>query len=780
MPDAPRLDAVFVQYDRAKYPGAFERFLAVVDGLGADYRIAVVDNAKTGDWFHTVSSRVAHVSGDNSAWEFSAFDRGVDFLDGTRGDRRGGADWPGDADLWLIATDAFLAYGDDYLDWIRPAAVRFCLEASAPVGWVDSFSQPLGALGLGYRDWLRTSFMLIPDAVLRELGPLRTRVDADAIFGETAEAPFRDDAPVSEALRRCLLAWLTSDPGDAELDETWHSRFVLDGDTLPFFKRKASAILREHLLSARLQAAGVDAFDLRLVDALDRAGRHAGSLDAAARRRAAWNGWRSVPAAAEPAWHLDTVELPERFTHGELERLEVAGWAAPGAGSRPGEVEVELLPDTGAEPLVLRERCDRFRPDVLEALPRLGDGRCGFLVERNLAILEPALYRVTLRLRGTSMRHTLGHFQVVPRLDCEPTLRWPRTVARGEACALGFDAELTSSAPPDVVEVYWNGAHLPDAFEPHGAHVLDRDGFGLHRCRLRGLIHVTPPDDAPVQSLELRFLTARGRRLGTWSHAAPMRLADRRSHAFSLRRVSPVDPDTGLADVELAGVVWLDGDGDGLELVADGETLADVPHAPAAGPGQPAAFALHQRVPMAPGDIELRVDAVDVGGGRRPVASWLEVVRRATPALEVDHVRVRPPEGRRREHLIFLSGWIEHHTAIDGLQLLLDDRARPEPLVVGAVPIERSRKDVAAFRGDPLMRRQAFHVEIPAHVDAGAHELQLEASWHGARKVLWRQSAAFDAPVAEKFQVESEALEALEQRRLGPLRAALVVEGRVR
>ncbi|MEM8997181.1 MAG: glycosyltransferase family 4 protein, partial [Acidobacteriota bacterium] len=154
--------------------------------------------------------------------------------------------------------------------------------------------------------------------------------------------------------------------------------------------------------------------------------------------------------------------------------------------------------------------------------------------------------------------------------------------------------------------------------------------------------------------------------------------------------------------------------------------------------------------------------------------------RRATPALEVDHLRVRPPGGRRREHLIRRSGGSEHHTAIDGRQRWVDDPSRPEPLRIGAVPIEISRLDVATFRGDPLMRRQAFHVEMPAHVDAGARELQLEASWHGARKVLWRQSTAFHAPVAQKFQVESEDLEALEQRRLGPLRAAIIVEGRVR
>ncbi|MEO1088025.1 MAG: hypothetical protein AAFY88_27650, partial [Acidobacteriota bacterium] len=410
--------------------------------------------------------------------------------------------------------------------------------------------------------------------------------------------------------------------------------------------------------------------------------------------------------------------------------------------------------DTGAAPIVLHDRCDHFRPDVLEALPRLGDGRCGFVIERNLAFLEPALYQVTLRLRGTAVRHVIDRFQVQPRLDCEPTLHWPRTAARGEVCALGFDAELTSSAPPDVVEVHWNGAHLPDAFEPHGADVLDRNGFGLYRCRLRGLIRVTPSEDAAVQTLELRFLTTEGDLLGTWSRAAPMELADRRSHVFGLRRLSPVDPDTGLADVELAGRVWLDDDT--LELLADGAPLTAVPCTPGAEPGQPASFALHQRLPMATGAVKLRLDAVDADGGRRTVETWREVARLATPALEVDHLRVQPPEGRRREHLILLSGWIEHHTAIDGLQLRVNDRSRAEPLTIGAVPIELSRRDVATFRGDPLMRRQAFHVEMPAHVDAGAHELQLEASWLGARKVLWRQSTAFEAPVAQKFQVESE------------------------
>ena len=41
---------------------------------------AILDNAAEGDWCHAVSDTLFHLGGDNRAWEFSAFDRGLDWL----------------------------------------------------------------------------------------------------------------------------------------------------------------------------------------------------------------------------------------------------------------------------------------------------------------------------------------------------------------------------------------------------------------------------------------------------------------------------------------------------------------------------------------------------------------------------------------------------------------------------------------------------------------------------------------------------------------------------
>lgn len=774
-----RLDAVFVQYDRTKYPGAAERFLAVLEAMGADYRLVLVDNAREGGWYHELSSRVFHVGGDNRAWEFSAFDRGREFLDATRGE---GDQWPGPAEVWAFGTDAFTAYGDDYLQLLDPGALRFCLESQAAIGWIDSFLQPLSALGLRYRDWLRTSFVLLPSAVVSSLGALCTPLEEHSLFSDSPDEPFQADAPLSPELQQRLVAWLTGAPGESGesgLEQTWHSRFELTGESLDFFARKASAILREHLLSARLQAAGVPAFDLRLVAELARRGLEAGSLDAQARQRAAWNGWRQ--ALAEPPWHLEQVSLPARFRHGEPQRLRVTGWVAPreaGGARAAGRAEVEL--SVGG--LKLRSRCEELRPDVLEKLPQLGDGRCGFELERSLSTLQPGFHEVHWRIRGTRIERPLGRVQVLPRLEIAAELRWPQVAPPDEPCLLGLDAELVTSSPPDSIEVLWNGSPHEAGLEDQHGEVRERDVFGLYRCRLRGLLRVEPEVARSVQELELRFHAAPEGEgptlLGTWRHSVPIHVAEAIGHRLSLRRISPLDPSTGLADVELVG--WCQAEhGERLELSTGGKKVADISlSVPEPEHAAWRRFSLHRRLPFEPGQSTLRLEAVSATHERRLVQSWTESVRPASPTIEVDHLRVLPPEGRRREHLIFLSGWIEHHTAITQLRLLArvgEQAAQP----IGEVPIDHSRDDVAAFRGDPLMRRQAFHVELPAELEAGAHELCLEASWLDRRDVLWRRSAAFEAPVAQHFLIESEALEVLEQGRLGPLRASIVIEGEV-
>lgn len=257
MPARARLCFVFVQKERDRYPASLARILGVAAELDAwQPHVVVVDNDREGDWEHRVAARLTHLGGDNTGWEFSAFDRGV------RWARR----HLGSPELFALVTDACLAYGDAYLDLVGLEAAELAVREQACVGWIDSFGQTCSILGNEYEAWLRTSFLLIPDEVLRRVEPLAEELPLERIFGADPSSPFAADAPVSDNLQRLITAWLTRSPEpEVDLEETWHSGFVLDAETMPFFRDKARSILREHRLSARLHALGVAAYDLRVV-----------------------------------------------------------------------------------------------------------------------------------------------------------------------------------------------------------------------------------------------------------------------------------------------------------------------------------------------------------------------------------------------------------------------------------------------------------------------------------------------------------------------------------
>ena len=307
-PSGPRLAVVYAQYDRAKYPRALLRLVGLLDTLGTgEATVVVVDNAAEGDWCHAVSQTLVHLGGDNSGWEFSAFDRGLAWL------RREGRE----ADAYVLATDALLAYGEDYLDLLDREVAGRGLLATSCLGWMDSFGEPCRILDHDYEVWMRTSLLFMPGTLVERMRPLAWPLDDAEIFGASWREPFRPDAPVSPNLRRLLLGWLTTNPeaDGAELATAWHSRFELDDDTFGFFKRKVKSILREHLLSARVRRLGVPCFDFRAVrKALD-AGLTVRALGAEESHRWQWLGWLGAGerrAAQDPILVFDAGTVRER------------------------------------------------------------------------------------------------------------------------------------------------------------------------------------------------------------------------------------------------------------------------------------------------------------------------------------------------------------------------------------------------------------------------------------------------------------------------------------
>jgi hypothetical protein len=260
------LSIVFVRYDREKYARAWESFQAHLRTIASpSIETVIVDNAEPDRPAERLGECLHAIGGSNRAWEFSAFDEGVEWL--RLQDRL--------RDVTLLATDAFAAYGGEFIDLVDEGILRFCRRQAAAVGWIDSFEEPCRLFGTAYNDWLRTSYLILPSTALAGVEPFAAPMSEDELFDTDWRRRWKRDAPVSPSLRRRIDHWLTGLAEGQRLAaaDTWHSRFDVDAGTFPFFKAKARAILREHHLSIRLRAARVRIFDLRVVaDRLARGG----------------------------------------------------------------------------------------------------------------------------------------------------------------------------------------------------------------------------------------------------------------------------------------------------------------------------------------------------------------------------------------------------------------------------------------------------------------------------------------------------------------------------
>ena len=190
------------------------------------------------------------IRGSNRLWEFSAWDDG---LARTRSRVR-------DFDLVHLVTSAFGSLYTRYIERIDLALLDEIAGRGAALGHIDYYNEPVELLGYPGQAWLRSSFVFVPPAELLTLGSLVGCSAEGAIFSGDPENPFRPDAPVSPNYRRYVYDWLTG-PGTGQ-GVTWHSRFVLSQETLPFFQAKAMAIFNEQMLAIRLRRQGCALVDV--------------------------------------------------------------------------------------------------------------------------------------------------------------------------------------------------------------------------------------------------------------------------------------------------------------------------------------------------------------------------------------------------------------------------------------------------------------------------------------------------------------------------------------
>jgi hypothetical protein len=212
--------------------------------------LLTLDNALPLSTDPDVSAVNGVVAGDNRAWEFSAWDKGVQ--------RVGAEIWS--FDLVHLVTSAFNTLYTAYIPRVTTDMLKWVAEHPVFLGHIDCFNEPVQLLSYYSQHWTRSCFIFLRPAELKALGSLVTVGRGSGFFSGDPLAPFSAMAPLSANYQRNIISWLTG--ADIGQGVCWHSAFELGPDRLRYFEDKTLAILNEHLLSIRLRAMGCAGIDV--------------------------------------------------------------------------------------------------------------------------------------------------------------------------------------------------------------------------------------------------------------------------------------------------------------------------------------------------------------------------------------------------------------------------------------------------------------------------------------------------------------------------------------
>jgi hypothetical protein len=214
---------------------------------GGERHFAVVDNRVANSFEHQLERDVTILSGDNRLREFSAYNRGIEWLALTQK--------PEPETVVLIANETYrTSYGDEYLREFTPERIAEALDAGGIYGHRDAYPHEVALLGMRFQSWIRSSLVVLAWKTLTQIGPFAPGVADAELFGDGMTDFFAPQAPLSENYRSYIRQWLFAEtPEGSDFPYTWHSKTPLTRDNLPSMHAKARSILSEHRFSALAQ-----------------------------------------------------------------------------------------------------------------------------------------------------------------------------------------------------------------------------------------------------------------------------------------------------------------------------------------------------------------------------------------------------------------------------------------------------------------------------------------------------------------------------------------------
>ena len=240
---------LFVRHGTSAYPEALSQLDAWYErhGLRASRTLWIIDNALPVNTAPMpLAPDVLLRSGDNAAWEFSAWDR-------VRQECR-----PESGLLLHFVTSAFNTLYTGYLEHFHPMMLEYVAKYNTALGHIDCYDRPVALAGHMSASWIRTCFFFMRAEAALSLPPWASFTNPSMLFESPGSTRFRHDAPLSEDYRKHISTWLK---GHVMGGYSWHSPVGSGPTEIARFQRKSLAILNEHHLAIKLRSAGIHPVD---------------------------------------------------------------------------------------------------------------------------------------------------------------------------------------------------------------------------------------------------------------------------------------------------------------------------------------------------------------------------------------------------------------------------------------------------------------------------------------------------------------------------------------
>lgn len=219
------------------------RFVTCLLGLHQS-TIVIVDNSISTDYAESISDTVHLIGGDNSCYDFSGYDKGVEWLKSNN--------IINDSDIIVLCNDSFFRnYGHKYLKLFSNYNIIKLIKENLLIGYTDSYPYEVIVFGKKLKSWVRTNFYIMNANMLNKLIPLTINISDSILFSENYSEFFSNSIDISENYKQYLRTWLFGEECTADYKSKWHAHSKINCNNFEHFKKKVKCIFSEHYLSAK-------------------------------------------------------------------------------------------------------------------------------------------------------------------------------------------------------------------------------------------------------------------------------------------------------------------------------------------------------------------------------------------------------------------------------------------------------------------------------------------------------------------------------------------------